>query len=63
MPGRVALVVRGVKRAAPLVMEAYRRWDRLTPADKERYKKRVRQSGTRARDAAAKAGGRVRRRR
>jgi hypothetical protein len=42
MPGRIALAVRGAKRAAPLVVEAYRRWDRLTPAEKERYKQRVR---------------------
>ena len=40
--GRVSLAVRGVKRVAPLVLEAYRRWDRLTPAEKERYKQRVR---------------------
>jgi hypothetical protein len=42
MPGRVALAIRGAKRVAPLVLEAYRRWDRLTPAEKERYKQRVR---------------------
>jgi hypothetical protein len=40
--GRVGLAVRGVKRLTPVVMEAYRRWDRLTPAEKERHKERVR---------------------
>jgi hypothetical protein len=40
--GRVALMVRGARRAAPVVAEAYRRWDRLTPAEKERYKQRIR---------------------
>jgi len=41
--------VRGAKRAAPLLAEVYRRWERLSPEDKERYKKRVRESGERAR--------------
>jgi hypothetical protein len=41
MPGRISLAVRGAKRLAPVVMEAYRRWDRLSPAEKERYKERV----------------------
>ena len=42
MPGRFALAVRGVKRVTPVVMEAYRRWDQLSPAEKERHKERVR---------------------
>jgi hypothetical protein len=42
MPGRVALVVRGARRLAPVAIEAYRRWERLTPAEKERYRKRLR---------------------
>jgi hypothetical protein len=41
--GRISLAVRGVKRLTPVVVEAYRRWDRLTPAEKERHKERVRQ--------------------
>ena len=41
MAGRVALAVRGAKRLAPVVMEAYRRWDQLSPAEKERHKERV----------------------
>ena len=50
MAGRVALIVRGAKRAAPVLAEVYRRWEKLTPAEKERYKKRVRESGERARE-------------
>ena len=42
MPGRISLAVRGIKRVAPVVAEAYRRWDRLSPAEKERHKQRVR---------------------
>ena len=50
MPGRISLAVRGVKRVAPIVMEAYRRWDRLSPAEKERYKERVKTTAKSARD-------------
>jgi hypothetical protein len=32
-------VVRTAKRAWPVLLEAYRRWDQLTPAQKERYRK------------------------
>ena len=42
MPGRISLAVRGIKRVAPVAMEAYRRWDKLSPAEKERHKQRVR---------------------
>jgi hypothetical protein len=42
MPGRITLAVRGAKRLAPVAMEAYRRWDRLSPAEKERHKERAR---------------------
>ena len=38
----IAPILRGARRLAPLAMEAYRRWDRLTPAEKERYKERAR---------------------
>ena len=54
MPGRVSLAIRGVRRLTPVVMEAYRRWDRLSPAEKERHKERVRR-------VAKQAGDRVRR--
>jgi hypothetical protein len=50
MPGRFSLAVRGAKRLTPVAMEAYRRWDRLTPAEKERHKERVRQIVQQTRD-------------
>jgi len=53
--GRVALIVRGAKRAAPVLAEVYRRWEKLTPAEKERYKKRIRESGERARERVRQA--------
>ena len=49
IPGRVAIVVRGAKRAAPLLAEVYRRWERLSPEEKERYRKRARDTTERAR--------------
>ena len=55
MAGRVALIVRGAKRAAPVLAEVYRRWEKLTPAEKERYKKRIRESGERARERVRQA--------
>ena len=39
--------VKTARRVAPIAAEAYRRWNALTPAEKERYKQR-------ARDAAAR---------
>ena len=50
--GRIARLAR---RAAPLAREAYRRWERLSPEEKERYKKQVRQYAERGRDAGRKA--------
>ena len=50
MAGRISLAVRGVKRLTPVVMEAYRRWDRLSPAEKERYKERIKTTALSARD-------------
>ena len=46
--------VRAVKlarRVAPIAAEVYRRWNNLSPAEKERYKRRARQYGERGRDA------------
>jgi hypothetical protein len=43
--------VRMARRIAPLAAEAYRRWNALTPAEKERYKRRAREYGERGRDA------------
>jgi hypothetical protein len=40
---------RYARRAWPLVMAAYRRWDQLTPAEKERYRQRARDTVERGR--------------
>ena len=39
--------IKVARRMAPVAAEAYRRWNNLSPAEKERYKQR-------ARDAAAR---------
>ncbi|HEX8076137.1 MAG TPA: hypothetical protein VF545_14280 [Thermoleophilaceae bacterium] len=49
MPGQIGVAVRVARRAAPLAMEAYRRWQQLTPEEKERYKQKMRGAGERAR--------------
>jgi hypothetical protein len=35
-------VVKVARRVTPVAMEAYRRWNNLSDAEKERYKKRAR---------------------
>jgi hypothetical protein len=62
MPGQIGVAVRAARRAAPLAMEAYRRYQRLTPEEKERYAQIMRQYGERARDAYAQARNNTRRR-
>ena len=42
---------RAARRLAPIAIEAYRRWERLTPEEKERYRERMRLYGERARYA------------
>jgi hypothetical protein len=59
-PGRVAAARRLARRMWPVVLEAYRRWDRLSPAEKERYRKRARDYGRRGRRAVERARGRAR---
>ncbi|MEA2475543.1 MAG: hypothetical protein QOE06_3458 [Thermoleophilaceae bacterium] len=44
-------VIQVARRVAPIAAEVYRRWSNLSPAEKERYKKRARQYGERGRDA------------
>lgn len=44
-------VIKVARRVAPIAAELYRRWDNLSPAEKERYKRRARQYGERGRDA------------
>lgn len=63
MPGPLAAAsaAKMARRMAPLAMEAYRRWERLTPAEKERYRQRVREYGERARFTLERAQERRRR--
>ena len=53
-------VVKVARRVAPLAAEAYRRWNALTPAEKERYRQRARQYAERGqaigREAWVRAG-------
>jgi len=39
------------RRFAPVAMEAYRRWQKLSPEEKERYRQRAKDAGDRARRA------------
>ena len=57
--GRLARIAR---RAAPLAREAYRRWDRLSDAEKERYKRQARQYAQRGRDIGRQAIGQAKKR-
>jgi hypothetical protein len=36
--------VRYARRAWPFILAAYRRWDRMTPEEKERYRRTARQT-------------------
>jgi hypothetical protein len=49
MPGRLSAVTRAGRRAVPVAVEAYRRWQQLSPQEKERYKQRVRSAYAQAR--------------
>jgi hypothetical protein len=40
-------VIKVARRVAPVAAEAYRRWNNLSPAEKERYKKRAREYAAR----------------
>ena len=65
MPGYRS-AYRAARRLYPLALEASRRWDRLPPEEKERYKRQARryadQAVSYARDAAERAPRRRRRR-
>ena len=53
---------RYARRITPLAMEAYRRWQALTPEEKERYKARARGYADRGRHAIEQARKKRRRR-
>jgi hypothetical protein len=42
---------RAARRAWPVVLMAWERWQKLSPAEKERYKRRARQYAERGRKA------------
>ena len=42
-------MARSVRRAYPIVLAAYERWQALSPEEKERYKQRARAAGERGR--------------
>lgn len=48
--------VRTAQRAWPLLLEAYRRWDRLTPAQQERYRRMAGEYARRGRELARRRG-------
>jgi|1186.fasta_scaffold336959_3 hypothetical protein len=61
--GRFARVSRTARRVWPFALEAWRRWDRLPPHQKERYRKMASDYARRGRDAVgSRGGGRGRRR-
>ncbi|MEA2403404.1 MAG: hypothetical protein QOE08_51 [Thermoleophilaceae bacterium] len=53
--GRAAQAMRMARRATPLALEAYRRWDQLTPEQKKRYAKMAREYAGRGRVALERA--------
>jgi hypothetical protein len=57
-PGNARRGLRAAKRLYPFAIAAYRRWDRLSPKEKERYKKAAQQYAKQgagyARQAASK---------
>jgi hypothetical protein len=57
MAGRITTLRKLARRGWPLALEAYRRWDRMTPEEKERYKNQARQVAQRGRETLAKRRG------
>jgi hypothetical protein len=62
VPVVAARAARAARRLAPFALEAYRRWDKLSPEEKERYRQRAREYAERGRaaieSARARRGGR-----
>ncbi len=52
--GRGRKAVHNARRLWPFVMMAWRRWQSLTPAEQERYKRQAREYAQRGRDLAAR---------
>jgi hypothetical protein len=49
--GRGPTMRRAARRAWPIVLMAWERWQKLTPEERERYKRRARQYAERGRKA------------
>lgn len=60
-PGTARSAYRAARRAWPLALALYRRWETLPPAEKERYRRIARDNARRAQGAAAAGVGRGRR--
>lgn len=54
MAERGRALARATRRAWPVVLMAWERWQALPPAEKERYKKRAREAAERGRRALEK---------
>jgi hypothetical protein len=63
MPPQARAALRAARRAWPLVLAAWRRWEQLPEHEKERYRKRARQYTEHGRNAVGKAAKRARKRR
>ena len=48
---RLSRAMRGARRAWPLVLMGWERWQNLSPAEKERYKRQARDYAQRGRKA------------
>jgi hypothetical protein len=55
---RVGRARHGIRRVWPFVMMAWERWQRLSPAEKERYKRQARDYADRGRSALKNRRGR-----
>jgi hypothetical protein len=58
--GRLTRARGAAKRAWPVALEAWRRWDNLSPQQKERYRKMAAEYSQRGRKALATRRGRKR---
>ena len=57
----VTRLLRTARRLSPVALEAYRRWQSMTPEEKERYRQMARNYTDRGRTAATRARERRRR--
>jgi hypothetical protein len=51
-PGNSRRAVRAARRLTPLVIAGYRRWENLSPKEKERYKRQALRYAEQSRDYA-----------